>query len=120
MKLLQSHAALEALLGRDQASKDIIAAGKSLPKQPFTIIYFTATWCSACKALDTDAVELAVPEVAWLKCDIDTNDYSPGYCGIRSIPTFVAFDERKILAKLTSNSTEKVIAWSKELCQMMA
>jgi thioredoxin-like negative regulator of GroEL len=47
----------------------------------------------------------------WLKCDIDANKYSAGYCGVRSIPAFLVLHKGKVAGKLNSNQTAKVSAW---------
>lgn len=114
MKLLASQEYFEHLIHR--APPD--AAPLTEPLPAFAIIYFTATWCGACKALNPDAIEAAVPQASWLKCDIDENDYTAGYCGIRSIPTFLAIIDGKIVGKLTSNNNDKVIAWAKEFASL--
>lgn len=57
------------------------------------------------------ALEAALPTVNWLKCDIDQNNYTPGYCGVRSIPTFLIVKNKKVGESLQSTSNEKVEAW---------
>ena len=110
MKLLESQEQLESLL-RPQA-----AGTKPLGSQT-ACIYFTAPWCGACKALDLDAIQggagtsEAVAPIQWLKCDIDENKYSAGYCGIRSIPAFLVIHKGKVVGSLKSNQTSKVTAW---------
>ena len=104
MKLLISQVEFEQLIGRQEPDP-----GTVLPS--FTVIYFTAAWCSACRSLDLDALEKGVPGVNWLKCDIDQNDYTPGYCGVRSIPTFLIVHEKKVVGMLSSNKTQKVLEW---------
>jgi thioredoxin-like negative regulator of GroEL len=104
MKPLISHVEFEQLIGLQQPDP-----GVKLPF--FTVIYFTAGWCGACRSLDLDAIEKAVPGANWLKCDIDQNDYTPGYCGVRSIPTFLIVHNKKVVGTLTSNNTQKVIEW---------
>jgi len=101
---------LETLLGRGETIVD----DKDLP--PFTVIYFTANWCGACRSLDLTAVEKAATELAinLLKCDVDQNTYSPGYCSVRSIPYFVAIKNKKIVGNLQSTDTETVITWMKD------
>jgi thioredoxin-like negative regulator of GroEL len=105
MKLLISHIEFEQLIGVQDPDP-----GVKLPV--FTVIYFTAGWCGACRALDLDAIEKAVPGANWLKCDIDQNDYTPGYCGVRSIPTFIIIHNKKVIGTLSSNNTQKVIEWA--------
>lgn len=104
MKLLISHIEFEQLIGLQEPE-----SGTTLPH--FSIIYFTAGWCGACRALDLNAIEASMPGANWLKCDIDQNDYTGGYCGIRSIPTFLIVSNKKVVDKLTSNNTQKVIEW---------
>ena len=84
------------------------------PVPAFTVIYFTATWCGACRRLNMPALEYVLPEVNWLKCDVDQNNYTPGYCGVRSIPAFLVVVNKKIVDMLGSSDTQKVIAWLKE------
>lgn len=105
MKLLISHIEFEQLIGVQDPDPGVV-----LPN--FTVIYFTASWCGACRALDLDAIEKAVPGANWLKCDIDQNDYTGGYCGVRSIPTFIIIHNKKVVDTLTSNNTKKVIEWA--------
>jgi thioredoxin-like negative regulator of GroEL len=105
MKLLTSQIELEELLGRQQ-NPDPNAI---IPT--FAVIYFTASWCSACKALDLDRIQRSLPEPTWYKCDVDQNQYSPGYCNIRSIPSFVVIKDKKVAGTFQSNTTDKVIQW---------
>lgn len=106
MRGLESHEYLEQLLGRGPAKE--LGAGL-LPAA--TVIYFTAKWCGACKRLDLAALEAAFPAVDWLKCDVDENQYSPGFCGVRSIPTFMLILRGKAIGPLTSSDTQKVAGW---------
>ena len=107
MDYLQSQEEFEQLTGVQTAP-----AGTTLPL--FTVIYFTATWCGACRNLDMNALVTSNTKVNWLKCDIDRNDYTAGYCGIRSIPTFLIVADKKILGTVASNQTDVVMAWIEE------
>jgi len=86
-----------------------VPVGTSIPA--FTVIYFTATWCSACRRLDIPLLEERLPEVNWLKCDVDQNNYTPGYCGVRSIPTFIIIKDKKVVSTFQSSTNEKVEEW---------
>lgn len=72
------------------------------------IVYFTASWCKACKKLDLDALQAQRPGVVWYKCDVDENTYSLGYAGCQKIPSFVFIKGGKFADKISSNSTELV------------
>ena len=108
MKYLMNHEEFEGLLGRGEYVYDVLP--------PLTIIYFTATWCGACRSLNLSEIEAKTSGVNWLKCDIDQNDHTAGYCGIRSIPSFLAIKDTKVIGTLQSNNNEVVIEWANNLC----
>jgi thiol-disulfide isomerase/thioredoxin len=80
------------------------------------IVYFTASWCKACKKLDLDVISAAAAakDIELYVCDETINDYTPGYCGIRSFPTFVMFEPQATKSTLHSNDTQKVVTWIQE------
>ena len=103
MILLHSQQVFESLIGRgDDADEKV---------PPVCIVYFTARWCGACKKLDMERIVGSRPLVAWFNCDIDANEYTPGYCGIRSIPTFLIIKDKKILGQFSNSNTEEVLKW---------
>lgn len=81
------------------------------------IVYFTASWCGPCKALDTEAIAAAAKArgIPIFKCDYVTNEYTVGYCGVRSFPTFLYMKPRKPLNELKSNKNTEVIHWINSL-----
>lgn len=81
------------------------------PLPPVTIVYFTASWCGACKRLDLPALEAEFPNVNWLKCDVDQNSYTPGYCNVRAIPTFLLIKDTKVIDTLQHSSNAAVAEW---------
>lgn len=101
---LQNQEHFEQLIGRVESET---------PVPSFCIVYFTAKWCGACKRLDLFAIESSVPGATWYKCDIDINDYTAGYCGIRSIPTFLVIQNKKIMGQLGDSRTDEIIQWLK-------
>ena len=105
MRLLISQVEFEQLIGLQEPEG---------PVANFTMIYFTANWCSACRRLDLPAIEAAVG-ANWLKCDVDSNNYTAGYCGIRSIPTFLAIVDKKVVGSFGSSNTDDVIKWCKAI-----
>lgn len=110
MRELAYQTEFEQLLGMGEP-------GKNLSR--ITIVYFTASWCGACRFLDLDTLEATSPEIQWLKCDIDANSYTPGYCNIRSIPTFLAIVDKKVAGTLQHNKTAKVVEWAQWLVEQL-
>jgi thiol-disulfide isomerase/thioredoxin len=78
-------------------------------------VYFTATWCGPCKRLDLDKIEAAAKAVGiplW-KCEQTENDYTAGYCDVRSLPTFLLLQPKTIVGRLSSSSTDTIVDWMK-------
>ena len=99
-----TQAEFEVLIGRAEPTDEI-------PEPPeATVVYFTATWCGPCRFVRTEELEGTLKSVQWLKCDVDQNNYTPGYCEIRSIPTFLVIKNKKIMGKFSSTSTETILA----------
>ena len=107
MKLLISQIEFEELIGLQTP-----APGTVIPN--FTVIYFTAAWCGACRSIKPDVLESTLPGVNWLKCDVDMNNYTPGYCNVHSIPTFLIVANKKVVATKSSNKMETILAWVTE------
>ena len=82
-------------------------AGESIPR--VIVVQFSATWCGPCRMIRPAELEAGLPMVTWLKCDIDQNDYTAGYCGVRSIPTFLVIENMKIKGKFTSTQTDVIL-----------
>jgi len=108
MTLLQNQEQFEVLLGRVPTDH---------PVPSFVIVYFTAPWCKACKRLDLQQIVDTASSATWFKCDIDANDYTAGYCGIKSIPSFLVLKDKKVAGQLQDSRTEKVVDWLKRFVE---
>jgi thioredoxin-like negative regulator of GroEL len=106
MEHLENQEMFEMLLGKIPSEK---------PVPGFAVIWFSAKWCGPCRRVNESILLEMVPEAKWYKCDIDENDYTPGYCGIRSIPNFVAISNQKIVGQLQTSDTLQIIDWVKRL-----
>jgi len=106
MKYLETQEQFEELIGRS-SSNDL-----ELP--PITIIWFSAEWCGPCKRIGISQL-ISEFDVNWLKCDVDMNNYTAGYCGIRSVPTFMVIKNKKILGSKGSSSTLEISEWLRSL-----
>jgi thioredoxin-like negative regulator of GroEL len=108
MKYLESHEHFEQLIGRSSSTEPYDV----LP--PITIIWFSAEWCGPCKRIGINQLTSEF-DVNWLKCDVDMNNYTAGYCGIRTIPTFMVIHNKKILGSNGSASTIEILEWLRTL-----
>ena len=86
-------------------------------RDPLCIILFTATWCSPCGKLDKDYLA-NLPNIKWYKCEITENKYTPGYCGVGSIPAFLAIVNGQPQPLFVSSNTEKVEEWTRTLSKI--
>ena len=101
MILLETQQQFESLL------KPVTPEGRLNPSA--IVVYFTASWCGACKRLNHDEIQRSVPKATWYKCDIDQNNYTLGYCGLKTIPSFVVIKNSRVLGKLASSNTDTVV-----------
>lgn len=82
------------------------------------IVYFTANWCKPCEKLDKLLIteECKKKGIPIYVCRAEVNDYTAGFCNVRSFPSFSVFrNPGKQLSTITTSSTEKVLAWITEL-----
>jgi thioredoxin-like negative regulator of GroEL len=84
---------------------------KQKPKHRFIIVYFTAKWCKACKALNTKALEALRNDIIWYKCDIDMHQYTATYCSVSSIPSFMAIVDGRCSQTISRFTEEQLRQW---------
>jgi thioredoxin-like negative regulator of GroEL len=77
------------------------------------VVYFTADWCKACKRLNLAEIQAEAEKALAImyKCDIDANDYTGGFCGVRTIPTFICFQGKKVIGQISNSETGLVKEW---------
>ena len=93
----------EILIGK-QAPLDL-----SVPVPDLSVIYFTASWCGPCQRIDKEVLSRSLSNINFLICDIDQNDYTAGYCGIRKIPTFMIIYKKEIAKVFSSTNTYEIV-----------
>jgi len=86
---------------------------KGVPHDPIVLIKFSAPWCGPCKRIDMNVLLGLSDKIKWYECDLDENDYTPGYCGVRAIPAFLAIVNGVPQPILQSSDTMKVAEWMK-------
>jgi thioredoxin 1 len=92
---------------------------KDVPHDPVVVIKFGATWCEPCKRIDKNILLNLSDQIKWYECDIDENDYTPGYCGVKKIPSFLAILNGIPQPILQCSDTMKVAEWLKSGCKAL-
>ena len=95
----------------------MISNDPTIKKDVFCIIYFTAKWCGPCNRLQLGSLLELSDKIKWYLCDVDENEYTPGYCGVKSIPSFLAILNGKLMPLYSNSDTNKVIEWIKGGCK---
>ena len=93
--------------------ESLIKKNPPTPHDPIVLIKFSADWCGPCKRIDMNLLLGLSDKIKWYSCDIDENDYTPGYCGVRSIPAFLAIVNGAPQPLFGSSDTMKVAEWIK-------
>ena len=96
MMSLQSHEEFETLLSG---------------KYPIAMVKFGATWCGPCKRIDKDMLLGLSDKIVWYDCDLDENEETPAYCGVSTIPSFLAIVNGVPQPLFQSSDTRQVVAW---------
>lgn len=70
-------------------------------KNGVVVVDFFATWCGPCKMLSPimDEVEQEMPDVEFLKIDVDQEEDLARRFGVMSIPTIIVFKNGEIKAQ---------------------
>jgi len=96
MMSLQSHEEFESLLAA---------------KYPIAMVKFGATWCGPCKRIDKDMLLGLSDKIVWYDCDLDENEETPAYCGVSTIPSFLAIVNGVPQPLFQSSDTRQVVTW---------
>jgi thioredoxin 1 len=105
MKYLETQEEFEQLIGKLPSIE---------PLPPLTVIWFSAEWCGPCKRIQINKL-MSEFQANWLKCDVDRNSYTAGFCNIRSIPTFMVIYNTKVLGIKGSSDTNEILQWLNSL-----
>ena len=96
-----------------QEEFEALRASPKLNERP-ALIYFTAAWCTPCRAFDWESIGHSLTGYTVYICDVDANNYTPGYCGVRSIPNFVVLKPGAVVGPKQTSTPSKLIEWLKE------
>ncbi len=84
---------------------------KIKPSYPI-LISFSADWCGPCKRLDWEFITEEFPDLSIYRCDIDVNKYTPGFCGVKKIPSCILLHgPKQVTGPETPADTAKLATW---------
>ena len=98
-------------------SEPVKPAGFRVSDKAF-IVYFSASWCGPCKRLDIDSIEAAakLQGLPLWKVEQTVNEYTAGFCDVRSLPTFMLFTPKILVSRISSSVTENIVEWINNVC----
>ena len=67
---------------------------------PWVCIQFSADWCGPCQRINKNAYLERTPGIQWYYCDVDQNETSFGFCGLRAIPSFALIRDGTFVARV--------------------
>ena len=82
----------------------------SLPLIVQVVVDFTATWCGPCQRIAPIFTKLAeeMPEVCFVKVDVDENEEVAQECGVESMPTFQFYKSGLKVHEFSGASEDKI------------
>ena len=108
---LLKHQQFEALLKPRRPTEE----GFDTEYAPFVCVSFSAKWCGPCRRLDKDSLVKHSKSVVWYHCDIDENDTTLGFCGMKSIPSFALIRNGDFVGKLEGpRDVMHIMDWLKD------
>jgi thiol-disulfide isomerase/thioredoxin len=115
---LETQEQFEELLRPRTNNRNTIQMQEEKKYAPCVGIAFGASWCGPCRRIDKDLLASKTPFVKWYYCDVDVNNYTLGYCGLKSIPSFILIQDGHVNTNMLSNvaNLDSVIDWVNDRC----
>ena len=82
----------------------------AIAKDKLTVVDFTASWCGPCQRIAPVFAKMAeeMPDVEFVKVDVDENEETAQACGIRAMPTFQFYKAGNKVDEFSGASEEKI------------
>merc|ERR1711988_234251 len=78
--------------------------------EKLVVVDFTASWCGPCQRIAPVFAKLAeeMPDVVFVKVDVDENDETAWFCGISAMPTFQFYKAGVKVHEFSGAAEEKI------------
>lgn len=76
---------------------------------------FKATWCGPCKRIRMDELLREHPGIQWFEVDADEAGDLLDYCGVSTIPAFMAIKHGRPQPLFQSSDTKAVSEWLSDM-----
>merc|ERR1712146_215282 len=105
MGVLRLRGGVAQLATKADFDKCLADAGDKL-----VVVDFTATWCGPCQRIAPVFVKLAdeIPDVSFVKVDVDENQDTSAACGINCMPTLQFYKNGTKVHEFSGGSEEKI------------
>jgi len=82
------------------------------------VVMFSAVWCAPCKMLypTVDAIAEAVPDVTFVKFDVDSDSKTATRFGVRGVPTLLFFKDGTVVDQLVGAVPKSAITEALDKC----
>jgi len=82
----------------------------TIAQDKLIVVDFTATWCGPCQRIAPVFAKLAeeMPDVVFIKVDVDENEETAAACGIQAMPTFQFYIKGEKKEEFSGASEEKI------------
>jgi len=83
---------------------------KAIAEDKLTVVDFTASWCGPCQRIAPVFAKLAeeLPDIQFVKVDVDENEETAAACGIQAMPTFQFYKKGEKVFEFSGASEEKI------------
>merc|ERR1712224_407561 len=83
---------------------------KTIAGDKLVVVAFTASWCGPCQRIAPIFAKLAkeMPDVVFVKVDVDDNEETAAACGIQAMPTFQFYKSGAKVHEFSGASEAKI------------
>merc|ERR1719498_398433 len=83
---------------------------ETIKSDKLVVVDFTASWCGPCQRIAPVFAKLQeeMPDIVFVKVDVDENEETAGACNIQAMPTFQFYKDGKKVHEFSGASEDKI------------